>query len=432
MKSTGRFLQPVDDERGTSKASLYRILDGKALRVKVKMNLRQKSRVGKSNSSAGAPGKNTDASSKKAGKRRAGAESEMEAGKKKDGEELLANIFDDALIFEASRGTCSGEEMSALVEADGDDVLFDDILVGNLDELEQELDEGGGADQDLFESAPTSLHPGLEVNAAAGEKFVDQVKAAKSKDTGEYHASVDRKRLSLPQREQQRSSTSMHQQQLLDNVRFSHGRAQRLAAEHTSSAAIGRLDKTVGVPNSLNALGRDLFSFFTGINPASLQAEVVSSGTYSSAAASAAVNDGDYAPNQKPRKRTGMIGYQDGSPSASPGLSVSLFDKLRDVGLPVALCTVITSLLDATNPHAPDRYLTSADAEADLGRMVSNPDRYLFDPPMNEHNGSLYFTPNRLYGRAKEWEQVESSFDKIVVAQEETHGYLLISGPPGR
>ena len=110
---------------------------------------------------------------------------------------------------------------------------------------------------------------------------------------------------------------------------------------------------------------------------------------------------------------------------------MSLSDRLRDAGLPVSLCTVITSLLDATDPAAPDRYLTSAEVEADLELMVCEPNRYLFDPQMDLHVGTLHFKPNRLYGREKQCEQVDSAFNRIIVTQEETHGYLLISGPPG-
>ena len=116
-------------------------------------------------------------------------------------------------------------------------------------------------------------------------------------------------------------------------------------------------------------------------------------------------------------------------------LGVEVFEyELSAVGnnLPTPICTVIISLLDATNPNAPDRYLNATDVEADLARMVSDPDRYLFDPPIIQHSGTLYFTPNRLYGRAQQWKQVKSAFDKIIITQEETHGYLLISGPPGR
>ena len=64
--------------------------------------------------------------------------------------------------------------------------------------------------------------------------------------------------------------------------------------------------------------------------------------------------------------------------------------------------------------------------------MIADPDRYLFDPPMDRHHGTLHFIPNRLYGRAEAWAKVKLSFDKIIVTQEESHGFLMISGPPGR
>ena len=65
----------------------------------------------------------------------------------------------------------------------------------------------------------------------------------------------------------------------------------------------------------------------------------------------------------------------DGTPTPSlsssttgPGLGLgatSLSDRLRDAGLPASLCTVITSLLDAADPAAPDRYKASAEVESD-------------------------------------------------------------------
>ena len=237
-------------------------------------------------------------------------------------------------------------------------------------------------------------------------------------------------------------------QQLLSNVAIAHGQARNLLMERQVAVGSGSATSTAAVPNSLEALGRALFAFFAGVDPATLlQSPPTAATAHAATAAQPDEGDDTFSARQRQRKRTGMVGcgsggggviiQPDGTPSPSlstaisPGISGPLSDRLRDAGLPVSLCTVITSLLDATDPAASDRYLSAVDVEADLGRMISNPDRYLFDPPIDRDSGTLYFEPNRLYGRTQQWEQVRSAFDKIIVTQEETHGYLLISGPPG-
>ena len=435
MKLTARFLVPLEDDNAPSS---FQIMEGKALAAKVKMNLRQKPRsrnstrkkdatpregAGRMTATTICSGKNND---KNKGKRQVDSTAHADSEGGESGQ--LTNLLANALLLNSS---VDGETI--MLEEGGvdmEDLLFQDF--GNPDDLERDLQ-----DVRALEAADTSAgsdgHVDAIANGMKGPAAFGHGPAVGGDTFAGTHRSpsFSRQKQDVESRKISPASASVHQQ-LLDNVRFALGRAQKLTAEHKAAAMAGepRTSGTAAVQNSLRAFGRDLCVFLTGTEPPAIKSELEVVGS--------AYND-ELLSGQKPRKRpVNSVGLQDGSPSpslsasTSPGLSHSLADKLRDAGVPVSLCTVVTSLLDAADPNEPERYRSADEVEADLGRMASNPDRYLFDPPMDRHSGKLFFVPNRLYGRTEEWEKVKSAFDKIIVSQEETHGYLLISGPPGR
>ena len=347
--------------------------------------------------------------SKTKGKRQVDATADKEGGDSNE----LTNLLADALLLESSV-----DAETNVWEEEEDGMLFQDF--GNLNDLEQDL-------RDARENEVANNNTGSGATAIPASGNFDD--GGIHGPTGSGHGPVVKANAFGKTCEISPASVNQNQQ-LLHNVKFALSRAQMLVAEHKAAETAREPGLATTVQNSLNALGQELFVFLTGIESSALLSE--------SEMIASARNDG-FLPNQKPRKRTvHAVGLKDSSPSpslsssTSPGLSISLSDKLRDTGVPVSFSTVVISLLDATDPNASERYRTAADVEADLGRMISNPDRYLFDPPLDQHSGKLCFVPNRLYGRTREWEQVKSAFDKIIVAQEETHGYLIISGPPGR
>ena len=375
--------------------------------------------------------------------------------------QYLADLLDDGLII------LDDDDLDGLRNLEDDDI--DDVTDGAKD------DGGGDGDGDgqgLWHHPPPPPPPPQppSLNGSNGH-FGTSTAAQRASPQIGMPTTFMSTSMSMSTSTSTDGGTSAAAQQtrrqlLLNNVKFAHGQARNLMTEHQRAAAAAegggqqqqQQQQQQAVPASLEALGGALFAFFTGSDPAATlrrgangAASGVASGSpagdaHAHADADAAQPDDDaFSSQQRQRKRTGVVGggggggivQPDGTPSpslsssASPGLSVALTDRLRDAGLPASLCAVITSLLDATDPAASDRYRSSADVEADLGRMVSNPHRYLWDPPLDRHSGTLHFQPNRLYGRARQWDQVKQAFDKIIVTQEETHGYLLISGPPG-
>ena len=411
----GRFLQL---ESGDIKkpTSVWRPISGKAVMDKVKMALRQKARGKAAKAKAAStvrvsPESNSSNSahmhdylsqkmqSKQEGKRRLG-EGGAEEGNFGGDEQLLP-------LSEYFDGVVDG----------GDNLFFDGL---NLEDEDEELVIGLGEHDTNSDSGGTKI--GIATQRAPSNGSGDSL--------GHPLQSV------VPGPASAQSEEILQtRQRLLENLQFALKRVQMQSSEHQAAAAAG-----------LEGIGRELCLCFAGVDPDLFQrAHVGSSIDASTSPAASSNNDRHSPPSQNPRKRTGMVGsVQKGSPSSSfsaasspsPGLlgggNASLSDRLRDAGLPISLCTVIISLLGATDPNGSDRYLSFADAAADLGRMIADPDRYLFDPPMDRHNGTLHFVPNRLYGRAEAWAKVELSFDKIIVTQEESHGFLMISGPPGR
>jgi len=457
-KLPGRFLQLESGDIGEP-TSVWRAISGKAVIDKVKMTLRQKSR-GKAAAVAAVAavspeivdGNNNNTKGETVAAPPYNAymheySSSQNIRSKQEGKrpraEAAATLEDSDVRDNSTRAEPSGNVETQLLPSSeylygvgdcDDDLFFDDLNLDGEDE-NVELEIGQGKYDTNRYSDGDGTKNGIENQHTPSNGRGDS--------SGQPCPPAAARPAPAPC-----EAMIQARQRLLGNLQFALKRAQMLLSEHQAAAVAGELNWTA-VPGSLEALGRELFLYFTGVDPFLFQQAQV--GTNINASASPAVSAADAATtpstddnptNQRQRKRTGMVGsVKDGSPSpslsttsASPGLGggpASLSDRLRDAGLPVSLCTVIISLLDATDPTASDRYLSSTDAEADLGRMFADPDRYLFDPPMDRHSGTLYFIPNRLYGRTEEWSQVKLAFDKIVVTQKEIHGYLLISGPPG-
>ena len=442
----GRFLQVVN---GSSDG--YRIISGKTVLDKIKMNLRQKPRGGRDAASRGGRGFTASGGSSTKGKRRAAnssataaaaAASTSSAGTNQNSAMLQQpNIMDQQQQQQQQQQQRSPEEQY-LADLLDDGLFLDDDGLDDLRNLGAgEDDDDDHADNGNDGNGFGEGYGGLLAANGSANGTANGSDAASASGTPLVAGNKSTAGMQLPQSPSlsgnvtaSASTQISMRQQLLNNVAIAHSQARNLMLEH--QGAVG--SATAAVPSSLEALGRALFVFFTGADPITVASSC--SPAHAAQAAQPDEDDDPFSARQRQKKRMGMVGGGGGgstpspslSASTSPGASGALSDRLRDAaGLPVSLCTVVMSLLDATDPAASDRYLSSVDVEADLGRMISNPDRYLFDPPIDRHSGTLYFRPNRLYGRAKQWEQVRSAFDKIIVTQEETHGYLLISGPPG-
>ena len=300
----GRFLQLEprsggDDDASSQQQQLYRIISGKTVENKVKMNLRQKPRGGKDAASRGGLGPATERrpspknkSNSGRGKRRAAAAA---AQSKSDGN---TNTTCDANTSDTSRDL---EEESFLAERLDDELFLDD------DEMFLNDDDNGfvGLETDLQQ-----LNNGI-ANVGDGAD-------ACSSRNGALSGTVQQEA----------------RQRLLNNVSVAHLQASNLAAEHRAAESAGRLDRNTAVPQGLESLGRALFAFFTGVDPSPLllQRDDGSSSPADAAAASPPADcpgSGDCSTAQRRRKRTGMVGG--GSGRAADGTPTPLSRPRRQV-----------------------------------------------------------------------------------------------------
>ena len=100
---------------------------------------------------------------------------------------------------------------------------------------------------------------------------------------------------------------------------------------------------------------------------------------------------------------------------------------LVEHGYPANLSIFVDSLLTAADADAENRFLSVSDVEADLSRMVAQPDKYLFG---DAATGEL-LVPPRLYGRSLEQEQFQEAFLSVFATRQQQRGVVYISGRAG-
>ena len=102
---------------------------------------------------------------------------------------------------------------------------------------------------------------------------------------------------------------------------------------------------------------------------------------------------------------------------------------LRELGFPVSLCLLVTSLLDAQDDGTWHRYGTAEEVEEDLVRMTEFPDRYLIDVPL-KGGGKILQNPSNIYGRSSEQKLLREAFDRVV-GSTSNRELIFVSGPSG-
>ena len=100
---------------------------------------------------------------------------------------------------------------------------------------------------------------------------------------------------------------------------------------------------------------------------------------------------------------------------------------LVEHGYPANLSIFVDSLLTAADADDENRFLSVSDVEADLCRMVAQPDKYLFGDAVT---GEL-LGPSRLYGRSLEQEQLQDAFLSVFATRQQQRGVVCISGRAG-
>ena len=208
----------------------------------------------------------------------------------------------------------------------------------------------------------------------------------------------------------------------LNSVTAALGTARTLNQKHRAAASTNTLDSAV-VQVDLRNLGAVLYQFVTGV------AVPEACENHNNTERNKFANDGDNVEEgengtQGRRKRpTGNLRVQ--SPKSNR------YDALLEKGLPVSLCIVIASLLDATDVSAQDRYVSSAEVEEDLSKMLSNPYQHLLDPPPDQLPGILNIDNFKLYGRDEPLSKLNACFESVIVNRDTSRALVSITGSPG-
>ena len=115
---------------------------------------------------------------------------------------------------------------------------------------------------------------------------------------------------------------------------------------------------------------------------------------------------------QKRQRRAAQTALK--RPACAPRMSV-LESKIREADLPVQLALLISSLINADDVECTDRYQSIEDVEQDLLAMVVDPDRYLFDLPIQNQTGRLFDSTNeKVYGREAQKKQLAGPFQRAI------------------
>jgi len=139
--------------------------------------------------------------------------------------------------------------------------------------------------------------------------------------------------------------------------------------------------------------------------------------------------DGAYSHDEQQRMKRGR------APERAKGKT---FVPLGELGLPSALCSLVSSLLEAksNDREARDKYSSFEEVQEDMQLMVSNPKKYLFDSSGASGWAELQlldFHQDELYGRREQLSELTKAFDQVTAP---THagaksGLVLISGYSG-
>ena len=204
---------------------------------------------------------------------------------------------------------------------------------------------------------------------------------------------------------------------LNNNITIALETARTLSQKHRTAAAANALESAT-VQADLYNLGTVFYKFFTGVDSPSINSDRY----MSSKKATDSDEEDEYATQRRRKRPTGE--------TVQPSRSIQ-FDALVESGLPVPLCILITSLLDATDSSAPDRFVSASDVEDDLSGMLSNSDTYLLDPFPEQSSGTLLIDNNKLYGRDEHFGKLRACFDSVITNASTERAFVSISGNPG-
>lgn len=215
-------------------------------------------------------------------------------------------------------------------------------------------------------------------------------------------------------------SAHTRQDPLMSTLEAFRGIARTFLTKHHESSTSGSSSTSVSsgtLQQDLNSLGQALYNTLAGEEAPPSDAHVPSV----CSAANGVYSRQDVDTEGRSTKRERVRG-------TSSGLTCI---PLKDLGYPLNVSIFVTNLLDATDDSAKERFTSAKDVDDELGRLLAEPERYLFDPPPDSITGELCFPPGRLYGRGIQQEKLMSAFFSIFVSCEERSGLALLSGHSG-
>lgn len=155
-------------------------------------------------------------------------------------------------------------------------------------------------------------------------------------------------------------------------------------------------DAISGDSSSLVMVGRELYTLFAGQQPYDGESEVSSE-----------------------------VGQRDHKRGTRPG-EQRRYVPLRELGLPITLCSLVSRLLDSEAADA-TRYRSVAEVEDDLCLMAAQSEKFLFSEPAAEFR----ISENVLYGREEEASNILKAYEQATDITAEGNSLVLVSGFAG-
>lgn len=158
--------------------------------------------------------------------------------------------------------------------------------------------------------------------------------------------------------------------------------------------------------HDLSHLGMELYELFTGRNPYDID-EIEKDCDHREDEFVSSLDDFEKMSEQRRKKeKPNSRGYT----------------RLRELGLPNSLCSMVSSLLDNDNSYA-----SLDEVEKDLLLMERQPEKLLFAIP----NGDFHTPKYSLYGRMTETSKLLEVFEQTIDVRHRTNNMVIISGYSG-
>ncbi len=123
----------------------------------------------------------------------------------------------------------------------------------------------------------------------------------------------------------------------------------------------------------------------------------------------------DHLPSRKELMLSRARGDFDNKADSTPDSTFERFArKMQKLGIPVSICLMTQNLLESALKDKSDAYSSLRVVCEDLHLLLLDPDRFLFDKEVEEHeNVQLLYRKEKLYGRDKEESLITDAFCRV-------------------